>query len=156
MRCPFCGNTDTQVKDSRPSEDGMTIRRRRYCPACNSRFTTFERVHLRELTVLKKNGERRVFDRDKIARSIQLALRKRPVDPEQVEKMINRIVRELESLGESEIDSTQIGAMVMEGLRELDKVAYIRFASVYMNFEEASDFETLVEELGGKLKKKKE
>ena len=156
MRCPFCGNTDTQVKDSHPSEDGMTIRRRRYCTTCNSRFTPFERVHLRELTVLKKNGERRVFDRDKIARSIQLALRKRPVDPEQVETMINRILRALESLGESEIDSTQIGAMVMEGLRELDKVAYIRFASVYMNFEEASDFETLVEELGGKLKKKKE
>lgn len=155
MRCPFCGNSDTQVKDSRPSEDGMTIRRRRYCPACNSRFTTFERVHLRELTVLKRNGERRVFDREKIARSIQMALRKRPVEPEQVENMINKIVRELESLGESEIDSTLIGEMVLEGLKELDKVAYIRFASVYLNFAEAGDFEALVEEMGGKIKKKK-
>lgn len=155
MRCPFCGNSDTQVKDSRPSEDGMTIRRRRYCPACNSRFTTFERVHLRELTVLKRNGERRVFDREKIARSIQMALRKRPVEPEQVENMINKIVRELESQGESEIDSTLIGEMVLEGLKELDKVAYIRFASVYLNFAEAEDFEALVEEMGGKIKKKK-
>lgn len=149
MKCPFCGHVDTQVKDSRPSEDGLTIRRRRYCPECNSRFTTFERVHLRELTVLKKNGERRVFDRDKIARSMQMALRKRPVDPDQVEQVISRIVRELESQGESEISSDLIGEMVMEGLQELDKVAYIRFASVYRNFTEAKDFEDFVEKMGG-------
>lgn len=158
MRCPFCGHSDTQVKDSRPSEDGLTIRRRRYCPECNSRFTTFERVHLRELTVLKKNGERRVFDRDKIARSIQMALRKRPVDPEQIDRMITRIVRELESQGESEIQSSLIGEMVMEGLKELDKVAYIRFASVYRNFGEARDFGDIIDEMDGsspKGKKKK-
>lgn len=140
MRCPFCGHSDTQVKDSRPSEDGLTIRRRRFCPECNSRFTTFERVHLRELTVLKKNGERRVFDREKIARSIQMAMRKRPADAEQVEQVISKIVRELESLGESEIESSLIGEMVMKELKTLDKVAYVRFASVYRNFTEAKDF----------------
>lgn len=144
MRCPFCGHSDTQVKDSRPSEDGLTIRRRRYCPECNSRFTTFERVHLRELTVLKRNGERKVFDRDKIARSMQMALRKRPVEADQVEQVISRIVRELESQGESEIASEKIGEMVMEGLKELDKVAYVRYASVYRNFAEAKDFEDFV------------
>lgn len=148
MRCPFCGHSDTQVKDSRPSEDGLTIRRRRFCPECNSRFTTFERVHLRELTVLKRNGERRVFDREKIVRSITTAVRKRPIDAEQVEQTVSRIVRELESQGESEIQSELIGEMVMEGLKELDKVAYIRFASVYKNFTDAKDFEDFVDGLG--------
>jgi transcriptional repressor NrdR len=147
MRCPFCGHSDTQVKDSRPSEDGLTIRRRRFCPACNSRFTTFERVQLRELTVLKTNGERRMFDRDKITRSVMLALRKRPVDPDQVETLVNNVVRRLESHGESEIPSTHIGELVMEELKDLDKVAYIRFASVYRNFREAKDFEDFVGQL---------
>lgn len=155
MKCPFCGHSDTQVKDSRPSEDGLTIRRRRFCPECNSRFTTFERVHLRELTVLKKNGERRVFDRDKIVRSMTMALRKRPVDAERVDQVISRVVRELESMGESEITTSEIGEMVMEGLKELDKVAYVRFASVYRNFAEAKDFEEFVEEMDKPAKTKK-
>lgn len=155
MRCPFCGHSDTQVKDSRPSEDGLTIRRRRFCPECNSRFTTFERVHLRELTVLKKNGERRVFDREKIAKSIQMAMRKRPIDADVVEQVISKIVRELESQGEGEIPSTLIGEMVMDGLKELDKVAYIRFASVYKNFTDAKDFEDFVDSLEKISKKKK-
>ncbi len=144
MKCPFCGNNDTQVKDSRPSEDGGTIRRRRFCPACNSRFTTFERVQLRELTVIKSNGERRVFDRDKIARSMGIALRKRPVNAEEVEKAINRVVQKLESQGDSEISSEKIGQHVMEELQNLDKVGYIRYASVYRNFREAKDFEEFV------------
>lgn len=152
MRCPFCGNADTQVKDSRPSEDGDTIRRRRFCPACNSRFTTFERVQLRELTVLKKNGERRVFDRDKIMRSINLAVRKRPVTQEQVDLLVSSIVQKLESLGESEIPAALIGEMVMEGLKNLDKVAYIRFASVYRNFGEAQDFKDFLGQMGGGVK----
>ncbi|MCI5049272.1 MAG: transcriptional regulator NrdR [Rickettsiales bacterium] len=147
MRCPFCSNQDTQVKDSRPSEDGSTIRRRRFCPACNSRFTTFERVQLRELTVIKSNGERRPFDRDKIARSLNIALRKRNVDQEVVEQTINRIVQKLESQGESEIESSQIGELVMDELITIDKVAYIRYASVYRNFREAKDFEDFVEKL---------
>ncbi len=155
MRCPFCGHSDTQVKDSRPSEDGLTIRRRRFCPECNSRFTTFERVHLRELTVLKKNGERRVFDREKIAKSIQMAMRKRPIDADVVEQVISKLVRELESQGEGEIPSTLIGEMVMDGLKELDKVAYIRFASVYKNFTDAKDFEDFVDSLEKITKKKK-
>jgi transcriptional repressor NrdR len=150
MKCPFCGHDDTQVKDSRPSEDGLTIRRRRYCPECNSRFTTFERVQLRELTVLKKNGEHRMFDRDKLARSIQLALRKRPVSPEQVEQIITRIAQKLESSGEPEIATDAIGKAVMEELKKVDTVAYIRFASVYRDFREAKDFENIVDELGGK------
>lgn len=147
MRCPFCEHADTQVKDSRPSEDGSTIRRRRFCPACNSRFTTFERVQLRELTVVKSNGERRPFDRDKIARSLTIALRKRPVEAEAVEKTVNRIVQKLESQGESEVATSQIGGMVMEELIAIDKVAYIRYASVYRNFREAKDFEDFVEKL---------
>lgn len=147
MRCPFCSNQDTQVKDSRPSEDGSTIRRRRYCPECNSRFTTFERVQLRELNVIKSNGERRIFDRDKIARSLSIALRKRPVEPDVIEQTINKIVQRLESKGESEVTSQQIGEMVMEELIALDKVAYIRYASVYRNFREAKDFEDFVEKL---------
>lgn len=144
MKCPFCSNPDTQVKDSRPSEDGLTIRRRRFCPTCNSRFTTFERVQLRELTVLKKNGERRIFDRDKLMRAISVATRKRPVSADDVERLVNSIVQRLESLGESEVMSGQIGEMVMEGLKDLDDVAYIRFASVYRNFREARDFEKFV------------
>ena len=150
MKCPFCGHADTQVKDSRPSEDGLTIRRRRYCPECNSRFTTFERVQLRELTVLKKNGEHRMFDREKLARSINLALRKRPVAPEQIEQIITRITQKLESSGDSEIPSENIGKAVMEELKKVDTVAYIRFASVYRDFREAKDFEDIVDELGGK------
>jgi len=153
MKCPFCGNADTQVKDSRPSEDGLTIRRRRYCPECNSRFTTFERVQLRELTVLKKNGERRMFDRDKLARSLQIALRKRPVNPEQLEQLVTRVTQKLESLGENEIPSNMIGAAIMDELKKVDTVAYIRFASVYKDFREARDFETIVDELSkGDLK----
>jgi len=147
MKCPFCSNPDTQVKDSRPSEDGLTIRRRRFCPSCNSRFTTFERVQLRELTVLKKNGERRVFDRDKLIRSISVATRKRPVTQEDVERLVNSIVQKLESGGESEVVSSQIGEMVMEGLKDLDDVAYIRFASVYRSFREATDFEKFASNL---------
>lgn len=147
MRCPFCGFQDTQVKDSRPSEDGSSIRRRRFCPSCSSRFTTFERVQLRELTVVKRDGERRPFERDRIARSMMLAMRKRPVDAEKVEQAVNKIVNKLESLGESEIPTTLIGEMVMEELRDLDKVAYIRYASVYKNFREARDFESIVEQL---------
>lgn len=147
MRCPFCENLDTQVKDSRPSEDGSTIRRRRYCPACNSRFTTFERVQLRELTVVKSNGERKPFDRDKITRSLQIALRKRPVDADVIEKITNRIVQKLESRGESEVATGDIGQLVMEELAGLDKVGYIRYASVYRNFAEAKDFEEFVETL---------
>lgn len=149
MRCPFCAHADTQVKDSRPSEDGSTIRRRRYCPECNSRFTTFERVQLRELTVLKKNGERRMFDRDKLTRSVGMALRKRPVSQEQLEQLVTRVVQKLESLGESEIPTAMIGTYIMEELKKLDSVAYIRFASVYRDFTEAKDFEDIIDELGG-------
>ena len=131
MRCPFCGHIDSQVKDSRPTEDGAAIRRRRFCPSCGGRFTTFERVQLRELTVLKKNGKRAPFERDKLYRSIQISLRKRPVDQERVDRMITGIVRRLESMGESEVPSTVIGEMVMDSLGNLDPVAYVRFASVY-------------------------
>ena len=148
MRCPFCGNEDTQVKDSRPTEDGNAIRRRRYCPSCASRFTTFERIQLRELTVLKKNGQRVPFDRDKLARSVFIACRKRPVEEERIERMINGIQRRLESMGESEIPSDTVGEMIMEGLQNLDPVAYVRFASVYKNFREVKDFENFVETLG--------
>ena len=147
MRCPFCNHEDTQVKDSRPSEDGASIRRRRFCPACNSRFTTFERVQLRELTVVKSNGERRPFDREKISKSMAIALRKRPVEQENVEMAINRIVQKLESEGESEIPTRRIGALVMEELHKLDAVAYIRYASVYRDFSEAKDFQSFVGKL---------
>ena len=147
MRCPFCGNADTQVKDSRASEDNAAIRRRRACPDCGGRFTTFERVQLRELSVLKRSGRRTPFDRDKLARSVHVALRKRPVEQERIERMISGIVRQLESLGESEIKSEQIGELVIEGLKSLDDVAYVRFASVYRNFHEAKDFENLIGEL---------
>lgn len=147
MRCPFCNHEDTQVKDSRPSEDGSSIRRRRFCPACNSRFTTFERVQLRELTVVKTNNERKLFDREKIARSMAIALRKRPVDADAVEMAINRIVQKLESEGESDIPTRRIGALVMEELKKLDAVAFIRYASVYRDFGEAKDFEKFVDKL---------
>ncbi len=149
MRCPFCGHDDTQVKDSRPTEDNSAIRRRRSCPACGSRFTTFERVQLRELVVVKKDGSRTPFDRDKLARSIAIAVRKRPVDPDRVERIVTSIQRRLESSGESEIASEMIGELVMESLISLDKVAYVRFASVYRNFREAKDFEDFVGKLGG-------
>jgi len=149
MRCPYCGGLDTQVKDSRPTEDSSVIRRRRVCLACNFRFTTFERVQLRELVVIKRNGRRVPFDRDKLLRSMQIALRKRPVEPERIDQSVSKIVRELESQGESEISSEAIGEMVMETLRALDDVAYVRFASVYRNFREAKDFESLLDELAG-------
>jgi transcriptional repressor NrdR len=147
MRCPFCGHDDTQVKDSRPSDDNAAIRRRRLCPACGGRFTTFERVQLRELTVIKKAGRREPFDREKLERAIHHALRKRPVEAERVERMITGIVRRLESMGENEIATNVIGELVMQALSSLDKVAYIRFASVYKNFREAKDFEAFVGEL---------
>jgi transcriptional repressor NrdR len=147
MRCPSCGSLDTQVKDSRPTEDSAVIRRRRVCLACNFRFTTFERVQLRELTVIKRNGRRVPFDRDKLLRSVQIALRKRPVEPERIDQMVSKIVRELESMGESEVSSETIGEIVMEHLRALDDVAYVRFASVYRNFREAKDFETFLDKL---------
>lgn len=149
MRCPFCGGDDTQVKDSRPTEDSTAIRRRRLCPTCGARFTTFERVQLRELMVIKRNGQRVPFDRDKLARSVDIALRRRPVDPERVERLVNGIVRRLESMGESEVPSSVIGEMVMDALANLDQVAYVRFASVYRNFREAKDFEEFVGKLGG-------
>ena len=144
MRCPYCQNADTQVKDSRPTEDNTAIRRRRSCSGCGGRFTTFERIQLRDLTVVKRNGQRTPFDRDKLARSIDIAIRKRPVDPERVERMINAIVRQLESSGESEIDSVRIGELVMQALASIDQVAYVRFASVYRNFREAADFEDFI------------
>ena len=149
MRCPYCGSLDTQVKDSRPTEDSSSIRRRRVCPDCAGRFTTFERVQLRELTVLKKSGRRVAFDRDKLLRSVEIALRKRAVDPDRVERMINGIVRQLESQGEPEVASDRIGELVMEGLRSLDGVAYVRFASVYKNFREARDFGAIIDEIAG-------
>jgi transcriptional repressor NrdR len=149
MRCPSCGHEDTQVKDSRPTDDNSAIRRRRYCPSCGSRFTTFERVQLRELIVIKRNGRRVPFDRDKLARSVEIALRKRNVDPERVEQTISKIVRDLESLGENEVTTETIGETVMAHLRELDDVAYVRFASVYRNFREAKDFEQALAELAG-------
>ncbi len=146
MRCPFCGSEDTQVKDSRSAEDGASVRRRRECSSCGARFTTFERVQLRELIVVKSSGKKAPFDRDKLARSVLIATRKRQVQPDQIEQMISGIVRRLESMGESEIDSKTIGELVMEGLAHLDDVAYVRYASVYKDFREAKDFE---EFLGG-------
>jgi len=147
MRCPYCSYSDTQVKDSRPTEDNAVIRRRRSCPQCGARFTTFERVQLRDLMVKKRDGKKVEFDRDKLARSIIIAFRKRPVDSERIEKMITGIVRRLESSGESEILSSNIGEMVMDTLSEIDQVAYVRFASVYRNFREARDFEKFVGDL---------
>ncbi|MCB1419175.1 MAG: transcriptional repressor NrdR [Notoacmeibacter sp.] len=149
MRCPYCQSEDTQVKDSRPAEDGVAIRRRRVCPDCGGRFTTFERVQLRDLVVVKRSGRKAPFDRDKLARSFDVALRKRNVDPERIERAVSGIVRQLESSGESEIPADQIGNLVMEALKALDDVAYVRFASVYRNFREAKDFHELLGELGG-------
>jgi transcriptional repressor NrdR len=147
MRCPYCGSLDTQVKDSRPTDDASSIRRRRICPDCGGRFTTFERVQLRELFVVKRSGRRVPFDRDKLQRSVEVALRKRPVDPERVERMINGIVRQLESLSDGEVPSETVGELVMEGLKGLDDVAYVRFASVYKDFREAKDFEEIIGQL---------
>ena len=149
MHCPFCGHEDTQVKDSRPTDDGAAIRRRRFCTACTQRFTTIERVQLRELTVIKADGRRVPFDRDKLARSIRIALRKRPVAEERIERIVNGIVRQLEASGDSDVASQQIGETVMETLKEVDAVAYVRFASVYRNFREARDFEAFLGQLGG-------
>ena len=140
MRCPFCGNVDTQVKGSRPAEDHVAIRRRRFCPACGGRFTTYERVQLRDLVVIKKNGKREEFDRPKLERSIRIALQKRPIEPERIDQMISGIVRRLESMGETDIPSTTIGEIVMESLARIDTVGYVRFASVYKNFQAADDF----------------
>ena len=147
MRCPYCNYLDTQVKDSRPTEDNAVIRRRRSCPQCGARFTTFERVQLRDLMVKKRDGKKVEFDRDKLARSVMVAFRKRPVESDRIEKMITGIVRRLESSGDSEILSSDIGEMVMDTLSEIDQVAYVRFASVYRNFREARDFEKFVGDL---------
>jgi transcriptional repressor NrdR len=148
MRCPFCGADDTQVKDSRPADDGSAIRRRRFCAACSQRFTTVERVQLRELNVLKADQRRVAFDRDKLARSVRIALRKRPVPEERIERIVNGIVRQLEASGETDITSHQIGELVMETLKEVDAVAYVRFASVYRDFREAKDFEAFLGHMG--------
>ena len=149
MLCPFCGSEDTQVKDSRPAEDGSAIRRRRLCGACGARFTTFERVQLREITIVKRSGRRSVFDRDKLERSFQIALRKRDVNADNIARSINEIVRQMESHPDGDVPSAQVGELVMEALSELDQVAYVRYASVYRNFREAKDFEAFVEkELG--------
>ena len=147
MRCPYCSSLDTQVKDSRPTDDHASIRRRRVCPDCGGRFTTFERVQLRELTVVKRSGRRTPFDRDKLERSIRIAMQKRPIDPERIDQMISGIVRRLESLGETDIPSRTIGEIVMESLARIDTVAYVRFASVYKNFQAADDFDKFVSEL---------
>ena len=156
MRCPFCGNEDTQVKDSRPTDDNSAIRRRRQCTNCGARFTTFERVQLRELIVVKSNGQREPFDREKMLRSMQVSLRKRPVDAERLERVVNGIVRRLESSGESEIPTSVIGEAIMDALGTLDDVAYVRFASVYRNFREAKDFHELLGELKGDEEKTEE
>ncbi len=150
MRCPFCSNEDTQVKDSRPTEDNTAIRRRRVCDTCGSRFTTFERIQLRDLVVMKSNGQKENFDRDKMYRSLSLALRKRNVDNEKIEKIVNAIVRKLENSGETDVKSNIIGQYIMEALMHLDQVAYVRFASVYKNFREAKDFEDFLGNLEDK------
>ncbi len=147
MRCPFCSNYDSQVKDSRPTEDNTAIRRRRICEQCGSRFTTFERIQLRDLIVIKTNGQKEVFDRDKMYRAISLALRKRTVDQDKIEKIVNAIVRKLENSGETEIKSSLIGQYIMDALSHLDQVAYVRFASVYKNFREVKDFEDFLDNL---------
>jgi transcriptional repressor NrdR len=147
MRCPFCGHDDTQVKDSRPTEDNSSIRRRRFCPACGARFTTFERIQLRELVVVKKDGAREPFEREKVLRSMRIALRKREVDAERIERIVNSLVRQLESSGETEIPSKTIGEMVMKALETLDKVAYVRYASVYKDFQEPGEFSQFVDRL---------
>ena len=149
MRCPYCMNADTQVKDSRPTEENTVIRRRRICADCGGRFTTFERIQLRELTIVKNTGRKVPFERDKLMRSVQVALRKRPVEPERIERMVSGIVRRLENFGETEIQAKMVGELVMEGLYALDQVAYVRFASVYRNFREAKDFEEFLGEMSG-------
>ena len=148
MRCPFCGHADSQVKDSRPTEDDAVIRRRRSCPNCDARFTTFERVQLRELTILKRSGRRAPFDREKLVRSISLAIRKRPVDPDQLERMVSGIARKLESMGETELPSSVVGEMEMAALKDLDDVAYVRYASVYRDFRQTEDFARFLGEEG--------
>ena len=148
MRCPFCGHGESQVKDSRPSEDNAAIRRRRSCPECGGRFTTFERVQLRELVIIKRSGRRTAFDREKLARSIEIAIRKRPIDPERVERMISSIQRQLESRGETDIPSHVVGEAIMAALKQLDEVAYVRYASVYRDFRESSDFARFLGEEG--------
>ena len=147
MRCPFCGNVDTQVKDSRPAEDNVAIRRRRFCPACGGRFTTYERVQVRDLVVIKSSGRREDFDRDKLARSIRIAMQKRPIEAERIDQVISGIVRRLESMGDTDIPSKAIGEIVMDTLARIDTVAYVRFASVYKNFQAADDFDRFVSEL---------
>jgi len=148
LRCPFCGHAESQVKDSRPSEDGSAIRRRRSCPECGGRFTTFERVQLRELTIIKRSGRRAPFDREKLVRSVSVALRKRPVETERLERMVSGIVRQLESRGETEINSEVVGELVMKALKALDEVAYVRYASVYRDFRETQDFARFLGEEG--------
>jgi transcriptional repressor NrdR len=147
MRCPFCSNIETQVKDSRIPDDGESVKRRRYCASCDSRFTTFERVQLREIVVIKKNGEKRIFDPEKLRKSVGMAVRKRPVAELQVEKLVNNIVRQLEIENETEITSSKIGELVMSALEKLDKVAFVRFASVYKNFEKADDFQKFIKQV---------
>jgi transcriptional repressor NrdR len=151
MRCPYCAGDNTQVKDSRPAEENATIRRRRICPDCGGRFTTFERVQLRELTVVKRSGRKVAFDRDKLLKGVEIALRKRPIEPERIERLVSGIVRQLESSGESEVASSRIGELVMEGLRALDPVAYVRYASVYRDFREAADFQEVLGEITGDM-----
>lgn len=151
MRCPFCGSENSQVKDSRPSDENSAIRRRRVCADCGGRFTTFERVQLRELIVVKRSGRRVPFDRDKLARSVEIALRKRPIEPERIERLVSGLVRQLESSGETEISSAEIGELVMAALRELDAVAYVRFASVYRDFRNTADFQAVLREIASDL-----
>lgn len=151
MRCPFCGSENTQVKDSRPSDENSAIRRRRVCSDCGGRFTTFERVQLRDLIVVKKSGRKVPFNRDKLSRSIEVALRKRPIEPERIERLVSGLVRQLESSGETEISSAEIGELVIAALRELDPVAYVRFASVYRDFRDASDFQAVLRELASEV-----
>jgi transcriptional repressor NrdR len=147
MKCPFCGNLESQVRDSRISDDGEAVKRRRYCPDCDSRFTTFERVQLREILVVKKNGDKKIFDAEKLKRSVEMAVRKRPVSPLQVDKLVNNIVKKLETEGESEISSSKVGDMVLKALEGLDKVSFVRFASVYKNFEKTEDFREFIKKI---------
>ncbi len=151
MRCPYCNSEDSQVKDSRPAEDGNTIRRRRVCPDCGGRFTTFERVQLRDLQVIKKTGRKVPFDRDKLMRSFEIALRKRPVERDRVERAVSGIVRRLESSGETDVHSDKIGLMVIEALKAIDDVAFVRYASVYRDFNNPQDFENIINELSAKI-----
>jgi transcriptional repressor NrdR len=147
MKCPFCGNLESQVRDSRISDDGEAVKRRRYCPDCDSRFTTFERVQLREIMVVKKNGDKKIFDVEKLKKSVEMAVRKRPVSPLQVDKLVNNIVKKLETEGETEISSSKVGDMALKALEGLDKVAFVRFASVYKNFEKTGDFREFIKKI---------